>query len=159
VGALAEDAVIRRLRARHRAIFALLAVLVPAAYAAALLGRRAPPQASAWPDEGISGASEGAARTVMWSQVELLTATARTADGALRVRALSWSEPAPPGLALYWSAGDPGGELPDGARFVGALGPATRDFELRDVAADGWLVLYSLGHGETLGALALAEDG
>lgn len=150
---------IRSLRARHRAIFVLLAVLVPAGYAAALLDRRAPPPASVWPGEGLPGASEGARRTVMWSQVELLTEIARGDDGALRVRALSWSEPAPPGLALYWSAVDPAGDLPDGARFVGALGPAAREFTLRDVAGGGWLVLYSLGHGETLGALALAEEG
>lgn len=150
---------IRSLRARHRAIFVLLAVLVPAGYAAALLGRRAPPPASAWPGEGPTGATTGARRTVMWSQLELLTEIARSDDGVLRVRALSWSEPAPPGLALYWSAGDPAGELPDGARFLGALGPAAREFELRDVAEGGWLVLYSLGHGESLGALALAEEG
>lgn len=160
VGTHAGDAVIRSLRVRHRAIFVLLALLVPAGYAAALLGRRAPPPASDWPALESPSAPDGEPRTVLWSTLELLTELRRADDGALHVRAQSWSEPAAPALALYWSARAPtDGELPGDARFVGALGGATRDFVLRDTPAGGWLVLYSLGHGEVQGALELEGGG
>lgn len=149
---------IRALRVRHRVAFAALALIVPAGYAAALLGRRGPPPASAWPAESTLAAPAGRARVVMWSSIELLMELRRGGDGALFVSALSWSEPAPPALALYWSAGEPAdGELPPDARFVGALGGAPSELALHDAPAGGWLVLYSLGHGEVLGALALAE--
>jgi hypothetical protein len=99
----------------------------------------------------------------MWSESELLTELRRGDDGALSVRVLSWSEPAAPALALYWCASQPAdGALPEGARFVGALGAASaapRDFVLRDTPAGGWLVLYSLGHGEVQGALELEGGG
>lgn len=153
---------IRALRSRHRAIFALLTVLVPVAYAAALLGRVQPPPASEWPAEPSPPAPEKPSRLVMWSEHELLTQLRRADDGALHVRAVSWSEPAAPALALYWSADAPqDAELPADARFVGALGSASsapRDFVLSDAPAGGWLVLYSLGHGEVQGALSLAEE-
>jgi hypothetical protein len=153
---------IRALRARHRAIFALLAVLVPAGYAAALLGRRGPPPESDWPADALLQAPDGTPRVVLWSEIELLTELRRGEGGALFVRALSWSEPAAPALALYWCASEPAdGELPEDARFVGALGGASaapRDLVLRDAPENGWLVLYSLGHGEVQDALEL-EDG
>ncbi|HVS19788.1 MAG TPA: hypothetical protein VMT18_14380 [Planctomycetota bacterium] len=149
---------IRPLRARHRAIFALLAVLVPAGYATALLGRRAPAPESIWPAPPTSErVADGPERSVMWSPISLLTRLRRSNDGTLGVRLESWEEPAPPATILYWSPREPvDGELPAAARFVGALGAAPRELVLRD-APDGWLVLYSLGHGEVLGALDLAE--
>ncbi|HXR43241.1 MAG TPA: hypothetical protein VN759_00455, partial [Pseudolysinimonas sp.] len=87
---------IRALRARHRAIFAALALLLPAGYAAALLGRRGPPPPSAWPAEAPLPAPQGTPRVVLWSECELLTELRRGDDGVLSVRALSWSEPAAP---------------------------------------------------------------
>jgi hypothetical protein len=156
--------VIRPLRARHRAIFAVLAMVVPAGYAAALLGRRAPPPPSAWPAAELPAAPAGAGaeRIVMWSSHSLLTRLWRSSDATLAVRVEGWREPAPPALALYWSPSAPSGTaLPDGARFVGALGAAggaPRELALRQAPAGGWLVLFSLGHGEVQGALAL-EDG
>jgi hypothetical protein len=153
---------IRALRARHRAIFAVLALLVPAGYAAALLGRRWPPPASDWPADAPLQAPDGTPRVVMWSEIELLTELRRGDDGALFVRALSWSEPAAPALVLYWCAAEPAGDaLPEDARFVGALGAAgaaPRELVLRDAPPQGWLVLYSLGHGEVQSAVEL-EDG
>lgn len=150
---------IRSLRSWHRAVFVGLTLTLPAAWAAALLGRSAPAPESTWPAEPSLASVEGEARTVMWSTQELLTELRRGGDGALHVRALSWSEPAAPALALYWTANaGEDGELPGDARFVGALSGAARDFVLRDAPAGGWLVLFSLGHGEVLGTLALEEE-
>lgn len=152
---------IRALRARHRAIFSGLALVVPAGFAAALLGRQPPPSESPWPADGTAPAPQGEPRIVMWSTQELLTELRRGDDGTLYVRALSWREDAAPALALYWCpAGPTHGMLPEGARFVGPLGSpggAPRALALRDAPAAGWLVLYSLGHGEVQGALELGE--
>jgi len=151
--------VIRSLRAQHRAIFVALALLVPAGYAAALLGRRAPAPPSAWPETPVAHGEGGAERLVMWSPIALLTRLRRTSDATLVVALESWREPAPPDTLLYWSASAPhDGELPDGARLVGALGSAPRELALEDVPEGGWLVLFSLGRGEVVTSLALTED-
>lgn len=150
---------IRSLRARHRAIFVVLAALVPAGYAAALLGRRAAPPTSAWPEATVTPAASGDERLVTWSPISLRTRIRRADDGTLAVALESWREPAPPDALVYWSASEPGdGELPDDARLLGPLGNGPRALSLEHAPEGGWLVLFSLGHGEVVASLALAEE-
>jgi hypothetical protein len=149
---------IRPLRARHRAIFVALAVLVPATYAAALLGRRAPAPESDWP-AAEPATTDGAAQTLQhdrWSPHALETELLRDGGGATWLRVDAWREPLPPAAVLYWSPIEPrDGELPPQARFLGALQAAPCRFALPHGSARGWLVLYSLGHGSVSDALAL----
>ena len=150
---------IRALRVRHRATFVVLAVLVPAALGAALLGRRTPAGPPPRPDPAdVSVVTQRSEVVAVWSHLSLITRMWRDEDGSLGLRLEAWRAPAPPTTLLYWSAEEPRqGELPGDARFVGALGTPPREFVLRDAPAGGWLVLFSLGHGEVVGSLDLSE--
>lgn len=146
----------RPLRRRHRALFVLLSLVVPAGYSAALVGRRPPPPPSPWPTS--QPRTTGPERVAEWPTLDLRMRLRRTVEGALVVQAESWEQPAPPATLLYWSASEPlDGALPSAARFVGALGGPSHALVLPPEAVGGWLVLFSLGHGEVLGTLALEE--
>lgn len=145
---------IRSLRARHRGIFVLLALTLPVGFTAALLARRTQ---SVSPSPSTDDAGRG--RTLRWDEFGLELGVEYVQGATLRLRLRRWSEPAAPGLLLYWcplAATD--ASLPGEARLLGSLGPAAsapRDFSLNDVSPRGWLVLYSLGHAEVLGQLQL----
>lgn len=172
------------LRARHRAIFLALALLVPAGLAAALLARheRAEATSALRPESDASAAVRGAlhpeavapsAQRQLWERAPLLGGTigrarllARVDDeGATTGLSLELSAVAPaaaPDVLLYWSAQSSVavGEaeaLPADARLLGALGGGGRLLlPVPDEAAGGGaLLLYSLGHARLIGRAAL----
>ena len=153
---------IRPLRARHRAIFVALALLILPALAVALAARR-PPAASALP-EGLLAPGYGA--DLPWSAAVELAGTdlrarqARGVDGRIWIE-LAGAGPRKADVLLYIaSEARSDGELPQGARLVGPLGttsPVARRIELPPDAS-GWLVLYSLADGAALGAFELREE-
>jgi len=154
--------VIRPLRARHRAFFMVLALVLPSTLALALASRR-PPAAGVLP-EALAVRTDDAG--LAWSdgvelaEIGLRARRARGADGRLHVE-LAGAGPRRADVLVYVAPRAPAeGELPEGARFVGPLGttsPMPRTIEL-PLGATGWLVLYSLADGAALGAFELGEE-
>ncbi len=153
---------IRPLRAHHRAIFVLLALLLPPALALALASRR-PPAAGVLPD-ALAVRTDDAG--IAWSDsveladVGLRVRRARAADGRLHVE-LAGAGPRRADVLVYVAPRAPvDGELPERARLIGPLGttsPVPHTIEL-PLGATGWLVLYSLADGAALGAFELREE-
>jgi hypothetical protein len=152
---------IRPLRARHRAIFVMLALLLPPALAIALASRRAP-ATGVLPQALVHGLDDA---RVAWSDaVELATSglrarQARGSDGRLRVE-LGGEGPRRADVLVYLAPRAPAeGELPEGARLVGPLGSTSSVPRMIELPSDasGWLVLFSLADGVALGALELEE--
>jgi hypothetical protein len=143
--------VIRSLRARHRGIFVLLLLTLPAAFATALLGRRAlTPEAP----PTLSTTLPEVWRELQWPRFDAVLGLRYDPTRTLALRLQSWKEPAAPVLLLYWSPSEPTDDsLPPAARLLGSAASAPREFTLEAAAPRGWLVLYSLGHSEVLGSL------
>lgn len=144
------------LRARHRRTWAVLAVLLPLGYVAAISSRPAWPLDAAqngmgpWPQEPDW---EGSRRFDGGD----LSFRLQIADGRLIYRPLDEADP--PDVLLYWSPVQAQVQrpLPAEAVLLGAVGGrAPRSFDLPEDAADsGWLVFYSLAHGEVLKGVEL----
>lgn len=137
------------LRRRHRTLWRVLAALLPAAYVAALAAR------PTWPEEPAEDRERralAAADRVDWEEQGLLLARL----GEELVVVPRGARAGAPDRLLYWSAGTAAGEadrLPEDARLLGPVGGRARAFPL-PADASGSLHLYSLGHGEHLGARA-----
>ena len=156
---------IRKLRARHRAMIVLLTPLLPVILLVALVGRsRVPP--TGLPRELMGQADPslvpvGAEWTLLQSpriQVRFLAQQGDSTPSAVVLDSVQ--QPAPPDLLLYWaeSAGD-STTLPADALL---LGPLEAGKQLTLPAANrGFLILYSLAHRERVGfaELSLVRSG
>lgn len=152
---------IRPLRARHRACFAALALLLPTALVAALASRE--PEAAGPLPIGLSAAREP---SIDWSSAVELAGTGlsarqgRSADGRSWIELSGRAVPKRPDVLVYVATrASAQGALPEGARLVGPLGavaPAPRVIEL-PAESTGWLVLYSLADSAVLGSLELED--
>lgn len=150
---------IRRLRRRHRLWTTALAVVVPIGFVAALAARPARPVG-----EAAAGSDMPRARAIAdWSSIgELPISGAIEPWRGARILALTPREPlARPDLLVYWSPGgapEPpaGGALPPDVVLLGALGEAEERYRLPPGTAAGTVVIYSLGHHEVVGSIAVA---
>lgn len=149
---------IRPLRARHRALFVVLTLLLPAALTVALASRRAP--ATGELPDVLSGST---GESIAWSAAAELAGTNLVARQGRSTSGSRWVElvgagPRRPDVLVYLAPVAPSdGVLPAGARLVGALGPTApvpRVLAL-PAGAQGWLVLFSLGDSTALAALEL----
>jgi hypothetical protein len=156
---------IRRLRARHRVMFVLLAPILPVILIVALVGR-SPVPATGLPrelmdQEDPSLVAVGSEWTMLKSPRIQARFFARQGDSTPSAIALDHVEqPTPPDLLLYWAetAGD-STTLPADAVL---LGPLETGKQLRlPVANRGYLILYSLAHRERVGfaELSLVRSG
>ena len=152
------------LRRRHRWMTATFAVVVPVLYVVALAARPDEPVVARLP----AALAEAAAGEAIDDFGELL------ADPAVVVRSRSdgsswWIELDPSGpiarpeVLVYWSRSSAtAGRLPEDAYLIGSLaGDRARAFKLPEAALGraGTLVLYSLGHQETVASTRVPAFG
>ncbi|MEM7350286.1 MAG: hypothetical protein AAF657_05740 [Acidobacteriota bacterium] len=153
------------LRRRHRWMTMLLAVVLPVLYIVALAGRQAEPIMAAVPSVLAVGTVAGGEATAEGLAIEGLPVTARVVlSGSSWTLELTPSEPlARPEVLVYWSdTAGPAERLPDGAYLLGAFGGVRAQAYAVSEAVmgrPGSLVLYSLGHQEVLGSVALPAIG
>jgi hypothetical protein len=64
-----------------------------------------------------------------------------------------------PDVLAYWSAAEPrDGELASDALLLGPVGERERTFRLPEAARErGWIVVFSLAHGEVVASIALGR--
>ena len=147
---------IRPLRQRHRRIFIVLGVFLPAAFAIGIAARRPVPFTDTLP-------SSLAAATQPFEEVEQLHPDG-FAKSAIQVRllrepsgagkyAVSFSAAADyvkPDLLVYWSAGSPNltNALPEDAVLLGRFNSPQLVLPAAAEKSDGALVLFSLADNE-----------
>ncbi len=159
---------IHGLRVHHFRTFAALAVLLPAALAAALAARTPAPRVAVLPEDLARAAGwDGVAADTapLWRRADLFSAppldAALAHDAADRLVLVLQprEEPEAPDLLVYWAPGEEGGgALPDDAVWLGALaGRGARSFVLPPAArgAPGRILLYSLAHAALVDEAAL----
>ena len=142
---------IRPLRARHRAMMVVLAVVVPLLFAAGLAARRAVPrsmdsppgeQASSYEDFEVIGRDDRA-----WGELPIITIWLRASGADTRCAVtLELSRPVKrPDLLVYWDDHpSDAGDLSEEARLLGRLGGRRRlTWEVPTPSGSGRLVLYS----------------
>lgn len=152
------------LRRRHRWLTGLLAVVVPVLYALALIAR--PAAVSEGLPEALSLAVPGSGQVVVPDLAfDGLPLSARVMkDGADWKIEIVPSEPlAKPEVLAYWTPADSSAEtLSADAWLLGAVGgirPQAFGVPEAVQGRGGRLVLYSLGHQEVLGSVALPAIG
>lgn len=162
---------IRSLRQRHRSIWIVLLVLLPAGFVAGIAMRR--DVATAPPPESLSAEPPGDWRSAgtleqFWPELGVnahlfdVSSTADTPPG----RGIALSGPSALGIAdplLYWSATAPSGAaLPADAHLLGSITmPVSPRFPLPSQATDtaGNLIVYSMGHQEVVATAPLRPAG
>ena len=152
---------IRKLRARHRAMIVLLTPLLPVILLVALVGRsRVPP--TGLPRELMGQADPslvpvGSEWTLLQSPKIRARFLAQQGDSTPSAVLLNQiQQPTPPDLLLYWAetAGD-STTLPADALL---LGPLEAGKQLKLPASNrGYLILYSLAHRERIGFAELSS--
>jgi hypothetical protein len=137
------------LRKRHRALVVAWAVALPAAFAAAIVGRQEAPTAGELPtDPRALGAVEALGAGAGSLQIVEHADGARFSvrhDGE-RVAIAQTLGPPLPDLLAYWSPTPALDELPAEVVLLGAVSTLECTFELP--RERGWVVLFSLAHGE-----------
>jgi len=156
---------IRELRARHRAVFAVLAVGLPIGLGFALASRGSVPPispGSPGPIEAAAGVPSGTPEVdtrARAGDVELRVRMWRPeADGAVALELRAARDLELPDVLVYWADSDQARELPPNAVLLGPLaGTRARCWRLprRAPGVAGRLYLYSLGHQELAASLEL----
>lgn len=148
------------LRARHRATFTRLAVILPALFALALATRAPEPTNASLPAPAPDSVPPIA--TVLRKHVQLHRGSVYSAsfgsDPSAVALVQEGGERAPDVLA-YWSETEPrDGELASDALLLGPVGERERTYRLPESAHDsGWIVLFSLAYGEVVVSIALGR--
>jgi len=148
---------IHPLRQRHRRIFAVLAVILPAAFAVGVAARKPIPIIESLPPALMP--KTAAFTSTIWSRTDLFSKTPIRAV-LLRERAdagryaVQFSVPATfarPDLLVYWSPGSSELKLPADAVLLGAFsGSEPLHLPGGLSSALGTLILYSLADGEVV---------
>jgi hypothetical protein len=168
---------IRPLRQRHRAVWSLLAIALPLLFIAALSARPQPSPAfelpaglaSAWgaaPPLGADAVRDAWQQAEGW-RARRLRSTGRAGDAADGEGVeVELGDVAPePDLLVYWVDGGEGSptELSEALASAWLLGAAplgaSRVYALPHPGGAGTVVLYSLAHRSTYGALTLPAGG
>lgn len=152
---------IRSLRQRHRRIFTALAVILPAAFALGVAGRKPVPAVTSL-SAALAPATNAFAATI-WARNDLFSKNSiravllreRSDAGRYAIQLFAPANFAKPDLLIYWIAASSElkERIPDDAMLIGAFNPAS-PLQLSDatVLRQGKLVLYSLADGEIVDA-------
>lgn len=157
---------IQRLRQRHRNLFVILAVILPALFLAALATRSSAPRTQEIPlflvNETPAFPRVLLEKDSLWAGHDLLTRVC--ADQMPPQRLVVELQPrhtfSKPDILVYWHepAAVSGNQLPENAYLLGALaGTQLRRFVLPEAArlVEGKLVLYSLAHHQIVATTML----
>lgn len=151
---------IRPLRQRHRRVFTALALLLPAAWTAAILARplELAPATEALVESPFSAVEPLALATAAdlgpWGDLPLSAVVGTDGAGRALVEFRASAPLAAADLLVYWTPSwSPGAELAADARLLGRLGRGPARWPLP--RASGWLVLYDLARAELVAARAL----
>jgi hypothetical protein len=138
-----------------------VALAAPATLVIALVGRGSGPPAIAVPTQRLLSRS-GPEATLVWHAIPASMRTGLTPDGRMYVEIDPLEPLALPDVLLYWAESESDDALPASAVYIGRL-PCWRGcgFVLPAVATtkDGYLIAYSLAHGEVVGSARLAASG
>ena len=158
---------IRPLRARHRRMMTVLAVVVPVVFVAGLLARQPVPAVDELPGTVRpavpEGFTEAAVDDAAWGGLALRTTWMvgpATAEGGPPARGVTLTflvDPRLPDLLVYWAAESEGASLALDAHLLGTIGDLQeRSWVLPGDASDGGvLVLYSLARQEVVATAAV----
>lgn len=144
---------IRPLRATHRVIFFGFAILLPVLFASGLLSR------PHWPsDPAVSGAAIPEGQKIVWEKtgsVDRTKVTIRVLRDPSRTNSeqvqLSTSKPLiAPNILVYWSPQQPNAGLSAEARLLGPFHVLKRYPLPPEAQEKGFVILYSLAHGQVL---------
>lgn len=147
---------IRPFRERHRQVFTILAVILPAAFAIGVAARR--PVSAIEPLPAVLRPEPFTSPTMIWSRDDLFAKTrVRVAllreqgkTGALAVRLFARAAFVKPDLLVYWSASEVKDKLPHDAALLGAFSGSVPLRLPSEHSATGSLILYSLADGEVV---------
>ena len=148
---------IAQLRRRHRQAAVAMALIIPGVYTTALLARRAPAIETAFP----TPAPPAVGRVVIAAQGAVsgipVSATVDRSGVLLLTAATPLRQP---DLLLYWTedARSLSDSLPPDAILLGQVGGERGEFFRLPMARNnraGQLLFFSLGHGQTVGSIAL----
>lgn len=141
------------LRRRHRAMVCTLAVVLPAAFAAGILGRPSVPVVQSVPasldGKGTDFGSVVWSKTDLWPEQQIITSLWRNAGD--RVALELTADLLKPDVLVYWALGKASAseDLPGNVRLLGALVNGKPLPIPRDAWGEaGRLVLYSLAEHE-----------
>lgn len=160
---------IRALRVRHRAVFLVLAALLPAGLAVALGSRRSVPPSPApveVPEIAVSSTPPRTALVGGAGVAVLARFWDRTESAAAVLELRAEHDLGAPDVLLYWApaprAGETGatgsaGSLPEGSILLGPfVGTSPRRFRLPEGQDRGLVALYSLGHQRVIWSWEIA---
>jgi hypothetical protein len=152
---------IRPLRATHRIVFFMLAIVLPLVFASGILSRHHVHSAST-----IQGSSALVSTSVVSEKSAVVSGSKLTVrilrdSSSAEVRQLqlvSGSSLTAPDLLVYWCEKASQGSLPDGAQLLGPF-RASSYYRLPPGAEDkGSIILYSLAHGQILALIPLENQ-
>ena len=159
---------IRPLRARHRAIFVVLALALPVGLAGALLSRPADSAVDALP-EALRAPAVAAAGEVAWSLAGgwdgvPLDAELRVDGGGAALVVTPLEDPRLPDLLVYWSPEGAGQRaLADGeALLLGRVAgsrPVSLPVAREALDRGGYLLLFSLAQGQVIASAPIELKG
>jgi hypothetical protein len=145
------------LRSAHRVAAGFIAIAAPATLAVAIVSRRSTPPSVALSVEGAPVATIEATggQASAWRGLEAMSRVGTDAHGRLLVEISPLRQSGAPDVMVYWAPEEPADRLPDGAILLGAHDETgSRAFALPIPAQNrpGFLVAFSLGHGEVIGS-------
>jgi len=151
---------IRPLRQRHRRIFAVLTVILPASFAIGIATRQSVPMSQSLP---AALAPEVVFTSKIWARDDLFTKTPLRVvllrdyenDGKFAVQLSAPAVFAKPDLLVYWTTNAVEAEdrIPDNAVLLGSFsGSAPLELPGEFLSMPGTLILYSLANGEVVEA-------
>ncbi len=151
---------IRPLRIRHRAMMAVLAVVIPLVFVAGLMAREPIPVMEQLPEAVVSLAQPSLAHQILeaddlWTVAPITTRVFGDATPAthLAVELTPQASLKLPDVLVYWAPQQPAGMLPGDSFLVSSLdGTETVRGALPEAAlrTDGFLILFSLARQEVI---------
>jgi hypothetical protein len=151
--------VIAPLRARHRVIFAVLAIALPVIFVLALRARDDERNIAALPETIASDGPDLGERGNTYVTVHNGEEFRFAFDSTPRLVAVEQvSGERAPDLLVYWTPSAPQmHELPSGSILLGALGERERRFVLPDAVNEhtGAFVVFALAHGAVIAVVNL----
>jgi hypothetical protein len=146
---------IHSLRQRHRRMFLVIALLLPAAFIGGVAARRSVPQVTILPRELSFGTQAFDAiddrRSELFTNSRVQIRLWRERDtGRLAIGFVAAEDFVKPDLLVYWSASPDtkGGSLPADATLLGAFGAGPLLLPVEATISEGALILYSLANQE-----------
>lgn len=149
---------IRALRQRHRRAFAVLALVLPGLFVAAVAGRKPAPVTGALPP-GIEAKAQSFSQ-LEWTRDDVFPKNRirarllreRPGSGSFAIQLAAPQDFSRPDVIVYWTETDTANtdELPAGATLLGALDSVVLPLPKGEKEAAGQLILFSLADNEVI---------